>query len=150
MEGGNQHLIRLRQGRGVAGKQAVRRSVKFVAFGADNVANVFARLSPEELDNVSFGVIQVDAEGVILLFNCTEGEIIGSSPRAAVGKNFFTDVALCTNEPGFRGRFEEGVRKGDLNVVFEWFLAGGGMPAVQVHMRAAEAPNRYWIFTKRL
>ncbi len=124
--------------------------MQFLTFGADDTANAFAHLSDAELDRLSFGVIQIDASGTILMFNDAEAGITGQAKRAAVGKNFFTEVAICTNESGFRGRFDAGVKAGALNVLFEWHLAGEAMPRVLVHMTKAARGDRYWICTKRL
>jgi photoactive yellow protein len=124
--------------------------MQFFTFGADDTANVFARLSDQELDSLSFGVIQVDETGKILMFNAAESGIAGIEKKAAVGKNFFTEVARCTNESGFRGRFDAGVKAGALDALFEWHLAGDRLPRVLVHMTKAARCNRYWICTKRL
>lgn len=124
--------------------------MQILSFGADDVANAFAKLSPKELDDISYGVIQVDAKGRILLFNRAEAEIAGCDPKAAIDKNFFTEVAVCTNESGFRGIFDAGVKTGNLNTVFEWHLRGKSMPVVQVHLKSAVCGTKFWIFTKRL
>jgi photoactive yellow protein len=124
--------------------------MQFFTFGADDTANAFARLSEQELDSISFGVIQVDETGRILIFNAAESSIAGIARKAALGKNFFTEVAICTNESGFRGRFEAGVKAGTLDILFEWHLAGENMPRVVVHITKAARGNRYWICTKRL
>jgi photoactive yellow protein len=92
----------------------------------------------------------VDETGRILIYNQAEACIAGIEKKAALGRNFFTDVAVCTNESGFRGRFEAGVKAGSLDVLFEWHLAGENMPRVLVHVTKAARGNRYWICTKRL
>jgi photoactive yellow protein len=124
--------------------------MQIISFGADHIANAFATLSEAELDTISFGVIQVDATGRILIYNQAEANIAGCPRKAAIGKNFFTDVAICTNESGFRGKFDAGVKAGNLDVLFEWRLAGDEMPMVHVHMKKAARGDQYWIFTKRL
>jgi len=124
--------------------------MEIVQFGAADIENVFARMTPQELDTLSFGVIQIDELGQILLYNATEGEIAGFDAKAAIGKNFFTEVAPCTDQPGFRGRFDAGVRAGNLNVVFEWHLVSNYAPTVQVHMKQAVCGKKFWVFTKRL
>ncbi len=124
--------------------------MQFFTFGAEDTANAFAKLSEGELDGISFGVIQIDETGKILIFNNAEAGITGIEKKAAVGKNFFTEVAICTNESGFRGRFEAGVKAGALDILFEWHLAAGKLPRVLVHITKAARGNRYWICTKRL
>jgi photoactive yellow protein len=124
--------------------------MQFFTFGSNDTANAFARLSEQELDAISFGVIQIDETGRILMFNATESGIAGIEKKAAIGKNFFTEVAVCTNESGFRGRFDAGVKAGALDILFEWHLAGPDLPRILVHLTKAARGNRYWICTKRL
>jgi photoactive yellow protein len=124
--------------------------MKIATFGARDATNRFARLTPEELDDISFGVVQVDREGRILVFNRTEGAIPGSTPKAALGKNFFKDVAVCADVSGFRERFDEGVARGKVNVLFEWCLGKAWRDVVQVHLKSAVEPGKFWIFIRRL
>jgi photoactive yellow protein len=75
-----------------------------------------------------------------------------------IGKNFFKDVAPCTQTDDFYGRFQNGVDEGDLNIMFEWtFQPTGrgcdslnGPMKVKVHMKKALMSDSYWIFTKRV
>jgi photoactive yellow protein len=124
--------------------------MQFVTFASTDTANAFAKLTRAQLDNISFGIIQIDAHGTIRKFNDAEAGMSGRQKKAAIGRNFFTDVAICTNVPDFRGRFDEGVRSGKLDVVFEFHMAGETMPRVQVHMVKAARGELYWICTKRL
>lgn len=56
-------------------------------------------------------------------------------PKWAIGKNFFDDVALCTKTQAFYGRFVDGVKKGFLNVVFDYtFDHQSEATKVKVHM----------------
>ena len=121
-----------------------------ITFGAADIENRLAGLSAEELDKIAFGIVQVDRNGTILAFNAVESSITGHDRVAVIGKNFFTDVASCTDVTGFRGKFDTGVRAGDLNVVFEWHLGEDTAPIVQVHMKKAARDGVFWIFTKRL
>jgi len=95
-------------------------AMDMVRFGEDNIANVLARMKPAEIDQLPFGVVQVDENGKVLFYNETEGSIVGLSKEGMVGKNFFKDIAPCTFRPEFYGRFREGVRHGNLNVMFEY------------------------------
>lgn len=122
-----------------------------VAFAADDIENRLTQMNENELDNLAFGAIQLDGSGNILAYNAAEGDITGRDPREVKGKNFFTDVAPCTNQPGFRDKFDEGVKNNDLNAVFEWTFDYNMSPTkVQVHMKKAVLPNKYWVFVKRL
>ena len=100
---------------------------------------------------MAFGAIQLDASGKILQFNAAEGRITGIDPSSVVGKNFFTDVAPCTNTPKFKGAFDAGVKEGTLNTMFEYLFDYNMAPTmVRVHMKKALSGDGYWIFVKRL
>ena len=71
-----------------------------------------------QLDELPFGVIKVDKSGKILIYNAAEAELAGASRRRVIGKNFFTDVAPCTNVEAFATKFHKGIEAGGLNVVF--------------------------------
>ena len=66
-------------------------------------------LSESGLDALPFGAIRLDRNGTILAFNRAEADITGRRRESVIGKNFFTEVAPCTNVQEFAGRFREGV-----------------------------------------
>lgn len=122
-----------------------------VTFGKEDVDNVLARMTPQELDGLAFGAIQLDARGTVLAYNATEASITGRSAVDVVGRNFFRDVAPCTDTPRFRGVFDEGVRAGTLNTMFEYVFDYRMSPTrVKIHMKKAIVGDTYWIFVKRL
>jgi photoactive yellow protein len=122
-----------------------------VEFGKVDIANTLSKMSVGEIDKLAFGAIELDRTGRILRYNQMEGQITGRDPSEALGKNFFTDLAPCTNTPAFRGAFEKGVAAGDLNVMFEYTFDYKMKPTkVKVHMKKALAGDSYWIFVKRL
>ena len=107
-------------------------------------------LTPEQIDALPFGVIQVDANGTVLIYNATESRFSGRSVERTVGRDFFREVAPCTHLPAFHGRFLDGVRRGDLDTAFG-FTFGFDPPArVAVHLRASRQPDRYWIVVQQL
>jgi len=59
------------------------------------------------LDLLPYGVIVVDAGGLILFYNRREEKISGLSRDKVLGRNFFTEVAPCTAVQAFQGRFRE-------------------------------------------
>jgi len=86
-----------------------------------------------------------------LKYNATEGAITGRDPKAMVGKNFFRNVAPCTNRPEFKGVFDAGVKSGDLSTLFEYVFDYEMVPTkVKVHMKKAISGDTYWIFVKRI
>jgi len=71
-----------------------------------------AEIDLATLDLLPYGIIVVDAQGVILYYNRREEEIAGRSRDDVLGRNFFTEVAPCTQVDEFRERFAEAVRDG--------------------------------------
>ena len=125
--------------------------MSIVAFGKEDVENVLARMTPQELDDLAFGAVQLDARGKVLVYNAAEASITGRNAADVVGRNFFTEVAPCTDTPRFRGIFEAGVRADNLNTMFEYTFDYRMQPTkVKIHMKKALVGDTYWIFVKRL
>ena len=126
-------------------------TLETVAFGKSDIENVLAKMSASQLNDLTFGAVEVDATGKVLKYNATEGAITGRDPKAMVGKNFFTDIAPCTNRPQFKGVFDKGVKSGDLNTLFEYvFDHQMNATRVKIHMKRAIMGGSYWIFVKRV
>jgi photoactive yellow protein len=125
--------------------------IKSVAFGRMDVENVLAKMNDAQLNTLAFGAIELDAGGRILKYNAVEGAITGRDPKTMVGKNFFTEVAPCTNRPEFKGVFDTGVRGNNLNTLFEYVFDHQMKPTkVKIHMKRGISSNSYWIFVKRV
>jgi photoactive yellow protein len=69
-----------------------------------------AKLSPEELDSLPYGLITLDAKGRVIHYNDTEARMVGLPKESVLGRSFFGDVAPCTRVREFQGRFEELVK----------------------------------------
>jgi photoactive yellow protein len=126
-------------------------TAELVSFGKDNVENVLAKMNDSQFNQLAFGAVEVDATGKILKYNLTEGAITGRDPKTVIGKNFFAEVAPCTNRREFKGVFDAGVRQGTLNTLFEYVFDNKmNATKVKVHMKKAMSGNTYWIFVKRI
>lgn len=125
-------------------------SFEIIDFGANDIDNRLAKMSATEIDQLAFGAIQLDPTGTILQYNETEGAITGRSPSKVIGKNFFTDVAPCTNTPKFKGAFDKVVKERS-NIMMEYTFDYQMAPTkVKVHMKPALVGGNFWIFVKRL
>jgi photoactive yellow protein len=103
----------------------------------------------EEFDALHFGAIKLNQDGVILKYNAYEGKLSGRDPVEVVGKNFFTEVAPCTNVQEFAGRFREGVASGKLYATFPYrFLFPGNYVDVEITMLSCKDGESAWIFVK--
>ena len=98
-----------------------------------NLAEVLPRIN--DINVLPFGLVKMDLTGKILEYNMAEAELTGTDPAWAVGKDFFKEVATCTNTPDFYGKFAEGVKKGFLNAVFNYSFTHCEVPIrVRIHM----------------
>jgi photoactive yellow protein len=106
-------------------------------------------LSEAELDRLPFGIIHLDGEGNILSLNQREREATGLSAEGVRGRNFFADVAPCTNVQEFAGRFREGVAAGQLHAVFPYLFEFPGTPRrVWVTLYFSSDNGSAWVFVR--
>lgn len=70
-------------------------------------------LGQAEVDKLPFGMITLDAEGVVTGYNATEARLSGFDPASVIGRNFFADIAPCTNVKAFGGLYRDMVRAGE-------------------------------------
>ena len=106
-------------------------------------------LSAADLDRLPFGTIQLDREGTVLSYNRAEAELTGRDPRRVVGRNFFEQVAPCTNVREFAGRFREGVAKGELHAVFPYRFDFEMAPRdVTVTLFYSQTTSTAWVFVR--
>ncbi|MDP2283020.1 MAG: photoactive yellow protein [Pseudohongiella sp.] len=125
-------------------------SLEVIDFGSNDIDNRLASMSSAQIDQLAFGAIQLDPTGTIVQYNETEGAITGRSPSQVIGKNFFRDVAPCTNTPKFKGAFDKVVKERGsvmLEYTFDYQMAP---TKVKVHMKPALVGGNFWIFVKRL
>jgi photoactive yellow protein len=100
-----------------------------------DVGSIVNRIPEESKDRLPFGLIKLDKLGKILEYNMAQASLAGISAKEAIGKNFFLDLAVCTQRPEFFGKFKEGVDRGILNTVFEFTFDLRMTPTrVRVHM----------------
>jgi photoactive yellow protein len=59
------------------------------------------------LDLLPYGIIVVDEKGSVLYYNAREEQIAGRRRADVLGRNFFTEVAPCTQVQEFYGHFQE-------------------------------------------
>ncbi len=106
-------------------------------------------LSQSEIDSFPFGIVKVDPNGQILMYNKYESELAKVPISTAVGRNFFTEVAICTNNRIFYGRFKEGMEKGELDAIFNYVFTYNMKPTnVIVHLLHDRSTGTNWVFVK--
>ena len=103
-------------------------------------------LSTAELDQLPFGMIQLDAAGRILKFNAVESRLASLDQQQQIGKHFFTQVAPCTKVQAFYGRFKEGVLQEQLDTTFSFHFAFKQNPRdVTVRLFYSKRTRSVWV-----
>lgn len=100
------------------------------ALGSSNIdVGVVRQLSVEQLNALPYGVVVVDRDGTVLVYNDTESRLASVPRDRVLMRNFFKEVAPCTQVKEFEGRFLAFTR-GETGSVVEQFdfvfnFAGG-------------------------
>jgi photoactive yellow protein len=93
--------------------------------------------SDAQLQDTAFGVIALDADHRVVMYNKTESTLSGLSPDRVVGRHFFSEVAPCTNNYMVAHRFEtEAVLDATIDYVFTL-----RMKPTPVRLRLLARPN---------
>ena len=72
-------------------------------------------MSPDELDALPHGVVQLSDDGLVVQYNAAEARFSGFSRQEVVGKHFFGEIAPCTSNSLVYGRFQEGIKTGAMD-----------------------------------
>jgi photoactive yellow protein len=66
-------------------------------FEAAGILAALEAASEEALDAAPFGIVRMGGDRRVLFYNRYESRLSGLSPGSVKGRNFFEDVAPCTN-----------------------------------------------------
>jgi photoactive yellow protein len=116
--------------------------------------DIFAPLDAQldiDLDALEFGVIGIDAEGLVRRYNKYESQLAGLSPDRVLGTSLFTTVAPCMNNFLVAQRFEDAIAaKTSLDAVLDYVFTLRMRPA-KVKLRLLVQPKAplYYILVNR-
>jgi len=99
------------------------------------------------LDALPFGVIGLDAAGMVGLYSAVEARYAGLTPGSVLGRHFLTAVAPCMNNALVAGRLEA---EAALDVVIDYVLTFRMRPT-RVSVRLIKRPGapRSYILIQR-
>ena len=89
-----------------------------IDFNAPDLAARIEVLSQHEIDNLPFGVVLLDRQGIILFYSTTEARLSGYG-MAPLGKNFFS-FGECVGIADLRQRIMDGMENGHVDLDFAW------------------------------
>ncbi len=115
------------------------------------IDDVMGRLDRSEIANLPYGGIELDRNGTVLFYNQAQADIANRDVRNVQGKNFFREIAPCTNRPEFRGRFDEIIAGAKNLAMFDYTFDYNMKPTrVSIQMKKSTQGESVWIFIKRL
>lgn len=101
----------------------------------------------KQLDELPFGVIELNADGMVTAYNRAEADLARTQVEHVLGRNFFTEVAPCTAVREFEGRFRQFLKSDEKLEQFDFtFSFREGPVGVEIFMlhcegQAAEEPG---------
>lgn len=112
-----------------------------VKFADEQVLSCLQDATDPEIDQLDFGVIGFDAEGVVRRYNAFESRAAGLSLAKVIGHPLFTVVAPCMNNFLVAQRFEDAAEQGQpLDATIDYVLTLRMRP-VKVRLRLLAAPG---------
>lgn len=112
-------------------------------------ADELSKMTPAQLDELPYGVIELSADGTILSYNAGESEISGRKRENVIGRNFFTEVAPCTDVREFHGRFLDLIEHRAVNHEFEFTFPFTVPMKVFITMLYEKQENTVWVMVNR-
>ena len=93
--------------------------------------------------------MRVDRDGKVELYNATEGRFAGYEEAEVLGRDFFSDVAPCCNNPLLRGRFREHADKPAFDFAVAYTFTYKLAPTnVVVRLFRDEATGTTWVIVR--
>lgn len=116
-----------------------------------SLSSVVDSMTESELDQLPHGAIQLSTDGRVLKFNAYESQLANLKKESVIGKNFFKEVAPCTDVQEFYGRFRTGVAEKNLHENFRYHFAFKQAPRdVTVTLCYSGITETVWVFVKPL
>ncbi len=104
-------------------------------------------LDPSAFDELEFGLIGMQLDGTVVIYNRLESEFSGIKAQRIMGLNFFTDVAPCTNNYLISGRFET---EPELDETIDYVFTLKMRPTrVQLRLLKAEPSQHQFLVVRR-
>ena len=118
-----------------------------VDFNATDLAARIEALTQHEIDNLPFGVILLDRQGIVQFYSETEARQSGYG-EIPLGKNLFA-ISTCLGSDAFRGRIERALEQGPVDLEIGW-PGDYGEPRRELRIRVQSARNGgIWLFIER-
>ncbi len=112
-----------------------------LGFTDDNLLASLDGASNEDLNELNFGVIGIDADSIVRRYNAAEERVSGVSAPRNIGSHLFTVVAPCMNNFLVAQRFEDAAASGEtLDALVDYVLTLRMRPT-KVQLRLLSSPS---------
>lgn len=119
-----------------------------LAFNDPALAEHLETLSTQAIDALPFGVIGIDGDGRVALYNARESAYAGLSPASVIGRQMFEEVGPCMNTELVAGRFEKEAEL-DASLPFVLTLRMRPTPVTLRLIKRTGSPRR-WLLLQRV
>jgi photoactive yellow protein len=115
-------------------------------FGQITLA-VLDRLPSAELDALPFGVVGLQTDETVAVYNATEARMAGIDRASIIGVHFFSEVGQCMNNFMVAQRFED---EAEIDAELDYVLTLRMRPTpVRLRLLKASSIARHYILIKR-
>lgn len=115
-------------------------------FSSPTILNWLEIQEANSYDQLEFGVVKMNLNNEVVSYNRQESEITGIDPLFTLGKNFFVQIAPCTNNFMVAEKFRKSELDEELDYVFTHI-----MEPTKVRLRllkSAAAQHQYMLVHK--
>ena len=118
------------------------------SFETRKIAEAIEARTPDQIDELTFGVVKLDSFDLVRLRNSAENKMFPQK-SSILERLFFVDVAPCLNNDYFKGRIEKARRGGTLDITFN-YVSDFSDSEQELTVRAQSAKDGgVWIFIQR-
>lgn len=104
-------------------------------------------MAPARLDALPFGVVGLNAEGIVEVYNKTEATLAGLNRDDVIGAHFFLSVAQCMNNFLVAQRFED---ENDVDAIVAYVLTFRMRPTpVRLRLLKQAGHSRRFVLIQR-
>ncbi len=114
-----------------------------------DLAAAIETLTADQINALPFGVLKLDPNYEVAFYSEVERQLSGYR-KETQGRPFFLEIAPCLNTARCRGRIDEALARGTLDLSFDHMAdLPSGTRDVDLHVRVLAATGGgCWIFTK--
>lgn len=113
-----------------------------LSFTTEAIAERLDGLDDQELDELDFGVVRMTHDGVVIAYNRAESRVSGMQPENVKGRNFFVQVAPCTNNYLVAERYRQ---DDELDEVLDYVFTYAIVPT-PVTLRLVKRAESSWCY----